>query len=194
MERPRLFVGIELDEKVRAAAAGAADVLRRRIARARKDFHARWVDPANLHITLWFIGNVDADRAQAIQQVFAPPLQLSSFDMHVAGFGAFPPSGAPRVVWMGVEEGQSGIRGAYDEVSRRLHALGYEPERRQYSAHLTLARVKEAGRGSHADLRRVLADTPGDAGVCRIPAVTLFRSHLSPKGSTYEAVLRVPLQ
>ncbi|OFW06843.1 MAG: 2'-5' RNA ligase [Acidobacteria bacterium RIFCSPLOWO2_02_FULL_67_36] len=194
MDKPRLFVAIELDDSVRAAAARAAEALAGRLSRSRPDLDARWVDAANLHITLWFIGHVGVDHAQAIQQAVADPFHIAPFDLHVTGFGAFPPSGAPRVFWLGVQEGQDSMRAVYEEVSRRLQALGYEPERRPYSAHLTVARVKDPGRGGHAELRRVLGDTPGDAGVSRIAAVTVFRSHLSPKGATYEPLLRVPLQ
>ena len=194
MDRPRLFLAIELDDDVKAAAARAADALRRRLARSHRDLVARWVDAANLHITLWFIGHVEEDRAQIIRQALGERFAIAPFDVHIGGFGAFPPSGAPRVFWLAVQEGQESVRAVYDEVSRRLQALGYQPERRPYSAHLTIARVKDAGRGGNAGLRRVLAETPADAGVSGVAAVTLFRSHLSPKGATYEPLLRVPLQ
>jgi 2'-5' RNA ligase len=194
MDQPRLFVAIELDDSVRAAAFRAADALRRRIARVRRDLDARWVDAANLHITLWFIGHVDEERAVAISQVLEEPFSISPFDLHIAGFGVFPPTGAPRVFWLGVPDGADSVRTVYEEVSRRLQGLGYEPERRPYSPHLTVARVKDPGRGGHAELKRAVAETPADAGASRVGAVTLFRSRLSPKGATYEPLLRVPLQ
>jgi 2'-5' RNA ligase len=76
-----------------------------------------------------------------------------------------------------------------------MQPLGVQAERRAYSAHLTIARVKEVpGRGGHHELRAALREVAADAGRCAIDAVTVFRSRLSPKGSTYEALLRVPLR
>jgi 2'-5' RNA ligase len=74
-----------------------------------------------------------------------------------------------------------------------LGPLGFEAERRPYSAHLTIARVKEARKSSGRRVRDVLRDADADAGRCWIGAVTLFRSRLSPKGAAYEPLLRVAL-
>jgi RNA 2',3'-cyclic 3'-phosphodiesterase len=188
----RLFIGIELDEAVRDSAAAIANSLRRHLGR-RVD--ARWVPASNLHITLWFIGNVADDRTDEILRGLDRPFTIPVFDTHIAGLGAFPPSGAPRVFWLGVQSGAEQLAGLHSGLSERLLPLGFEPERRAYSAHLTIARVKEVRRGKpDADLRASLRAVAADAGTCRIAAVTVFRSHLSPKGATYEALLRVPLQ
>jgi 2'-5' RNA ligase len=190
----RLFVGVELDDRVKAAAAAVAERMRTRLTRARAHLDARWIQPENLHITLWFIGEVDEERGGLITAALNAPFATGPFELALAGAGAFPPSGAPRVIWIGVRRGGEALRAMNDEVGVRLTALGCEAERRPYSAHLTLARVKAAARGSGAAVRRALSDTAADLGVCRVNAVTLFRSHLSPKGSTYEPLLRVPLR
>jgi RNA 2',3'-cyclic 3'-phosphodiesterase len=81
----------------------------------------------------------------------------------------------------------------YGEIGERLAPLGFLPERRAYTAHLTLARVKDPGRGASANIRRTLAAEPADCGRIVVSAATLFRSRLSPKGAVYEPLLRVPL-
>ena len=188
----RLFIGIELDEAVRESAAAIADSLRRQLGR-RVD--ARWIPASNLHITLWFIGNVTDDRADEILRGVDRPFTVPAFDAHIAGLGAFPPSGAPRVLWLGVQSGAEKLAALHEALSARLVPLGIEPERRPYSAHLTIARLKEVRGGkAHASLRSSLRVVAADAGTYRIAAVTVFRSHLSPKGAMYEALLRVPLQ
>ncbi|MBW8895176.1 MAG: hypothetical protein JF613_03200 [Acidobacteria bacterium] len=69
------------------------------------------------------------------------------------------------------------------------------PERRAYSAHITIARVKEMSRGvSYREVREILRSRTADAGRCRAGAVTVFRSRVSSKGAAYEALLRVPLK
>ena len=184
----RLFIGVEPGDEVRARAAAIADALRGKLGRR---VTARWIAPENLHITLWFIGEVAEDRAAAITGVIRTPFPIPRFDLELRGLGAFPPHGAPRVFWIGVARGQDSMIALYSELAGRLQPLGFEAERRAYSAHLTVARVKECRlRG----VRNVLQGLDAVAGECRVNSVTMFRSRLSPKGAAYEPLLRVPLQ
>jgi 2'-5' RNA ligase len=188
----RLFIGVELDDEVKRRAAAIADALR---ARLGPRVEARWIPPANLHITLWFIGEVTDERATAIVDAVERPFAVRAFDLALGGAGAFPPSGAPRVLWIGVRSGQDSMTRLYEELAARFAPLGMDPERRAYSAHLTIARVKAwPARATRDEGRAVLRELPADAGRCRITAVTVFRSRLSPKGAAYEPLLRVPLQ
>ena len=183
----RLFIGVELPDDVKARAARIAESLRETL---EGRVTARWIPPENLHITLWFIGEVADDRASAIASAVALPFSTRSFDLDLRGAGAFPPHGTPRVFWIGIGQGQESMQTLYAELARRLQPLGFEPERRAYSAHLTIARVKDC---PDRLVRNLLRDADADAGRCRIDAVTIFRSRLSPKGANYEPLLRVPL-
>ena len=188
----RLFIGIELDEPVRERAAAIAESLRIQLGRR---IDARWIPAVNLHITLWFIGEVTDERAEELLGALRPPFAEPSFDIHLAGLGAFPASGTPRVIWLGVQSGGERLVRLHAELAARLRPLGVEPERRAYSAHLTIARVKAVPGGERdLPLRAELRAWPAVAGHCRVAAVTVFRSRLSPKGATYEPLLRVPLQ
>ena len=188
----RLFVGLELDEPVRAAAAGVSQRLERRISAAARDFKARWVPPANLHITVWFFGEVaDASATELIRNLVAP-LDVPSFELVLRGCGAFPRSGAPRVLWIGITGGSREMVATHAALAGRLAPLGYAPEARALSPHLTLARVKETGRAGRA-VRAVLGDEPGDCGRMPVTALTLFRSQLSSRGALYQPLQRVPL-
>jgi 2'-5' RNA ligase len=191
----RLFVAAEPSAEVRAAAAACAERLRERLDTAGGASGIRWVPPPNLHLTVWFLGEVSDGRAAAVLDALRPPLDLPPFDLHISGFGAFPPSGPPRVLWMGLTTGLEELARAHDEVGARLQPWGFPPEGRAYSAHLTIARVKEAPHGAaRAALRDALAHEPADAGRSRIEELTVFRSRTSPKGAAYERLLRVPLR
>lgn len=190
----RLFIGVELDPRVKAAAADVAERLRQRLTRAAPDVRARWVETENLHITLWFIGEAQPPRDAEIRAALeSAPFSEPAFDLLIAGCGAFPPSGPPRVFWIGVQGGAAGMSALYGDVGRRMASLGYRAETRGYTPHLTIARVKEAGRGSSRIARETAAALPADCGASRVAAVTLFQSRLSPRGATYEPLLRVPL-
>ena len=188
----RLFIGVELDERVKKAAAAIGESVRRELGQ-RVD--ARWVPVDNLHITLWFLGEVDESRVDSTMGAVNRPFDEAAFDVEISGLGAFPPSGPPRVVWLGVSAGGDSLARVHAELTTRLEPIGYEPERRAYSAHLTIARVKNVSRGvSGREIRSMLQALPAQAGRCRIEAVTVFRSRVSSKGATYEALQRVRLK
>jgi 2'-5' RNA ligase len=188
----RLFVGVELDDRIREAAAAIAESLKRQLA---SRVEARWISAANLHITLWFIGEVDDRRGEQVLDAVGSRFEEPAFDIAIEGLGAFPPSGSPRVFWLGVGSGSENLGRLHAELAVRLGPLGFEPERRAYAAHLTIARVKGVSRAiPYRALRQMLPTIPADAGRSRTTHVTVFRSRLSPKGSNYEALLRIPLQ
>jgi 2'-5' RNA ligase len=188
----RLFIGVELNDQVREAATQIADSLKRQLG---DRVHARWTAEANLHITLWFIGEVDDHRCEALLRALDHPFDDHAFDIEINGLGMFPSTGAPRVFWLGVHSGSEDLAQLHSTLAVRLAPLGFEAERRTYSPHLTIARVKEVSRAIPARaLREMLRTTPAVAGRCRASSVTVFRSRLSPKGATYDPLLRIPLQ
>jgi RNA 2',3'-cyclic 3'-phosphodiesterase len=190
----RLFVAAEPSEDVRCAAFGAGDRLRRALADRRIADGIRWVPQENLHLTVWFLGEVSDARATAVLDTLRGPVSVHPFDLHLAGLGAFPPSGPPRVFWMGVARGRDELARVHEALGTRLAPWGFEGEGRPYSAHLTLARVKEPPPApSRAAIRHLLKEATADAGSCRIETLTVFRSRTSPRGAAYESVLRVPL-
>ena len=191
----RLFVAAQPSPAVRDAAARAVAALREQLETAGAGGGLRWVPPGNLHLTVWFLGEVSDARAAAVLEVLGAPLHVAPFDLRLAGFGAFPPSGAPRVLWMGVADGVAQLARAHDEIGERLAPWGFPPEGRAYSAHLTIARVKDPPHGrARATMREVLERTGAEAGTCRIEALQVFRSRTAPSGAVYEPLLRVPLR
>jgi RNA 2',3'-cyclic 3'-phosphodiesterase len=189
----RLFVGIELSDALKSSAAEAANRVRERIARDAPGPQMRWIPPGNLHITIWFLGEVNEPRVDALLALAKEPLDARPFPLRIGGAGAFPPSGAPRAVWLGLVAGREGLVAVHDRLRPRLLPLGFVPEKRPYSPHLTIARVKDIRPSHAAALRKVLRDADDDVGECQVASATLFRSRPTPTGSQYEALGRVPL-
>lgn len=187
----RLFVAVELDAAVHHAAETAVSQLRDTLPGS---LSARWVSTANMHLTVRFIGHVADDRVPAVLRALEPPVAIAPFDLALGGCGVFPSHGPPRVMWIGLQEGLSSLRAMHDEFNRRLRPLGLEPEDRPYSAHLTLARLKDPPPGSAALVRDAIGRVRVPAARCQVSAATLFESRLSPKGSTYNPRLRIPLR
>jgi len=185
----RLFVAVEIGETLATRAAELSRELQRRAADAAPHARATWVPPDRLHLTLRFIGEIDDTRAAAVGEVLELPLNVAPFDLTLAGAGAFPKSGSPRVLWVGVASGREELVAAEREISTRLARLGIPEEERPYSPHLTLARVREPAGLRSARLLDGLTDQ--SLGTVHVDAITLFHSKLSPKGPTYTPLLRI---
>jgi 2'-5' RNA ligase len=186
----RLFVAVEFDDAVRHAADQVARELRTRL---DPRIRAGWVAADKLHLTVRFLGQVKDDRVPAVLEALRPPLPIAPFEMALGSCGVFPRSGPPRVFWIGFVDGVTSAQSMHDEFNSRLAPLGFTPEDRPFSAHLTLARVKEAPRDSARAVREMVALMHVPAVRCRVTTATVFQSSLSPKGSIYSRLLTVSL-
>lgn len=188
----RLFVAVEIDAALARELARVAGELRVRVETRAPRARLTWVAEDRLHFTVRFIGEVDDSRASAIAAALASPLPVAPFDLTMKSIGTFPPTGRPRVIWAGIREGREPMVAVEREVSARLATCGIPPEGREYSPHLTLARVRDP---ANLRARDVLEGVPqGPLGATRVDATTLFQSRLSPKGPTYVALQRTALQ
>jgi 2'-5' RNA ligase len=186
----RLFVALEPPEPVRRRIAGAASALRRAAGAAASD--VRWVSEENLHLTLQFLGAVPEERVAAVEKAVSDAASAARpLSLEVKGAGGFPNARRPRVVWLGLSGDVPALSALVTALGARLTPLGFAPEARPFSAHLTLGRARDP-RGAPG-LGGALAAAAQDGGVAwRAAELVLFESHLSPKGPRYEAVLRAP--
>ena len=183
----RLFVAIEVPEPPRRELRRRLDGLRDRLPRAR------WVDPENLHLSLLFLGETAEGDVPALaaklREAFArcPPL-----DLRLSDGGTFPPGRPARVAWVGIEAPAELMTLQEGVTQAAVETLGFEPEKRPYHPHVTLARCPDPWRREAIDkLKNALTGTIGppfvaDRGV-------LFESKLSPKGARYRAVELFPM-
>jgi 2'-5' RNA ligase len=186
----RLFVGLMLSDAARAMAARVAADLKRDLG---KDFDARWVPTENMHLTVRFIGYVSDERLRSVIETVSQPLEREPFEIELGGCGRFPHRGAPRVIWVGLTRGLQPLAALHDEFNRRLAPLAFEPESRPYSAHLTLARIKDARAASARRLDAAFEHIHTGTVAQRVDALTLFESRLSSRGPTYLEIGRIPL-
>lgn len=127
----RLFVAIDLTESAKEAVAKICGGLP----------GVKWVDPAQMHLTLRFIGDADETLFLRIKKELAA-VSAPAFQMLLRGVGRFPPKRDPHVLWAGVDRCESIIR-LQDQVERALVRAGLEPEGRAFSPHITLARLRD---------------------------------------------------
>ena len=184
----RLFAAVDLDETARAAAAGSIDALATWLAKTNVPSPVRWVLPAQLHFTLRFLGEVSDRQAESVRRAFSGPWNTGAFNANLAGVNLFPVSGAPRVIWLGLDEGREQMAALKTELDHRLVPVGFEPETRLFRAHLTLGRVNRQVAVSGPELRPMLSECGPEAARWEVDRVTLYESRLSSRGATYHVV------
>lgn len=187
----RLFVALEPAEPVRRRVAAAAEKLRRAAGLAADE--VRWIPDENVHLTLQFLGAVPEERVDGVcAAIAAAAAGARPMLLEVKGAGGFPNSRRPRVVWLGLAGEVEVLTTLVGEFGRRLAPLGFPPEARPFSAHLTLGRAREA-RGAPGLGGALAAAAEGEGISWRAAELILFESHLSPRGPRYEPVKRFPL-
>lgn len=149
-----------------------------------------WVAEANLHVTLKFLGQIDAAAVTPIADALAVvAARTAAFELGVHGLGAFPTPARPRIVWVGLTPATPLATLAAD-VDATLAALGFPRESRPFAAHVTLGRVRESRR--NAALTAALA-RPVECGPLAVRALSLMRSELRPRGARYTELASIVL-
>lgn len=189
----RVFAAVDLERAVRGAACAAGAGLARALAGSggRGRSGVSWVREERLHLTLRFLGEVEERRIEDLMERFSAPLATVAFEIELGGFGVFPPTGPPRVVWIGVTRGAERLAALSAEIEGRFVAWGFGRADGPFRAHLTLGRCREPLGPQARD--RLLGAGAGTVGVSRVDQVVLYESRLSSNGPTYVALARAPL-
>jgi 2'-5' RNA ligase len=183
----RTFIAVDLPASARSSVAELQAA-----ARAR-GLAVRWVPAANLHLTVKFLGAVEATRLGVIQSAAAaalaayPPLAL-----HLEGLGVFPDRRRPRILWVGVGGQTDRLEALQQGLEKALAEVGLAAEPRPFKSHLTIARFKRPEAPGR------VAAVLEDFGGFRFPpfdvtALELFESRLGPEGPSYQRLARFPL-
>jgi 2'-5' RNA ligase len=184
----RLFVALEPPDGVRRRVAALAAEVRQAAGRAAAD--VRWIPAENLHLTLQFLGAVPEERvAQVTEAVTAAAAAAQPLSLEVRGAGGFPNARRARVLWLGLHGEVEPARALVADLGRRLAPLGFAPEARPWSAHLTIGRARDP-RGAPGLAGALASQAEGEGVPWRAADLVLFESHLSPKGPRYEVVAR----
>jgi RNA 2',3'-cyclic 3'-phosphodiesterase len=180
----RVFLAVDLDDRVRAGIRALIERLQESIARGgSRQSRIGWVSPDRVHLTLHFIGDLADSSVGELTTAVGRPLDVAPFDLALGGLGLFPLRGRPRVLWLGVERGSEGLGRLHEEMGKRVVALGLPLEERAFSPHVTLARFREPGPTA---VRSAIERAGGNhVGACRVTSVTLYQSRLGAGGATY---------
>ncbi len=187
-ETTRTFIAVEIDERT----AGRAAAIIERLRTAGAD--VSWVAPRSLHLTLKFLGDVRNELLPAVAEAVREAVRrVPPFALEIRGVGAFPQLDRPRTIWLGAGQGGDAMQRLAETVEQSLRPLGFAPEARGYTTHLTIGRVRRpsAALRSLSELMRRQSDQA--VGIVAVEQVVVMASTLAPRGPIYEALTRIPL-
>ena len=179
----RLFLAIELDTAVKKS----IELIQKKLKETGAD--VGWVKPQNIHLTLKFLGETGVEKIDPIKKTMEACAQVfSAFILTIHGAGYFPEHGQMRIVWLSLEEGKNESTRIAQELENKMAEIGFKKEDREFSAHITIGRVRSEGNlfalkkklKSFQDFKIPIAQT--------VTHITLFKSTLTPQGPAYEAL------
>ena len=190
----RLFISVNLSPELLAEMQALQDALKRDLA----DAPLRWVRPEGIHISLKFLGETEPARVQKIVRALEKAAgRHEPFEIGVGGLGCFPNARRPNVLWVGVSDPQRALQRLAADVDKSMVGMGWKPERRPFTGHLTLARVKKYARPAERrelGQRFIESGLGEDLGRLRVNAIYLMRSELRRDGAVYSELADIPLR
>ncbi|MGH7217502.1 MAG: RNA 2',3'-cyclic phosphodiesterase [Nitrospiraceae bacterium] len=190
----RAFLAVELSDELRAELVVVQQELKRRIEpEMKRNTRISWAQPASIHLTMKFLGDMDEQVADpllaAVEQAIG---SLMAVNVPLERLGAFPLPQSPRVLWVGPSE--SWERGAearrvaeiHGAIEQACEGLGFLRETRPFSPHLTLARIRVGERHIGVALAKGgVLDRTLSLDALAVESVVLMKSELKPTGSVY---------
>ncbi len=150
------------------------------------------VERENIHVTLKFLGSVNSDKLEQVKTALGQ-VQFKPFSLEVKGAGAFPSTNRINVIWIGLGEGWTHVEHIYEQSEKLLSDIGFPKESREFSPHVTIARVKSARRRD--EIAKFLRElTEKSFGAFNVETVRLKESVLFPAGPKYSTLYEVPAQ
>ncbi len=179
----RLFIAVPVPENIKTGIRGFQSSLDSRVPEEK----VSWVPPENIHLTLVFLGNTPETAIERISQAAREAAQEEEpFHMEVGSGGAFPSPKNPRILWVGINgaEPLCRIKERLDE--KLLERAGIKPEKRKYTPHLTIARVRR--RYPRMKTAKLLIDENPGFGSFKAESLELIESILQPSGVRYRVL------
>ena len=192
MEQVRSFIAIELPGELRRKLGQLETQLK-----SGKQPWVRWVKPESIHLTLKFLGNIGIDRTAEITGAMEEAARtVPPFRLEVKDLGAFPNLKRVQVVWIGISGEVDELGQLQQGIESNLARLGFAPESRPFTAHLTLARVRnQPPLEEWQNFGQLIAGTRLEVVYAiEVDTVSLMRSQLTREGAIYNRISSVQLR
>ena len=192
MEQVRSFVAIELPDELRQELVELETQLK-----TGNQPWVKWVDPYSIHLTLKFLGNVAVGRIGEITKAVEEATRgVYPFPLEIKDLGVFPNLKRVQVAWVGLRGEVDKLGQLQRRVESSLAPLGFAPESRQFTPHLTLARIRnQASLDERQRFGQLIASAKFEAAhSIEVDALSLMRSQLTREGAIYSRISSVRLE
>jgi len=150
------------------------------------------VEPKNIHITLKFLGDTDEELIEEIEEIMKKSVEgIPPFNIQLRSTGVFPNENYIKVVWIGIDNGDQ-IGAIAKDLDEKLSKIGFKTENREFSAHLTIARVKSA-KNKDQLLQIIEKFKEFEFADIKVESIKLIKSELTQKGPIYSTLKEVKL-
>lgn len=197
----RAFIAVELDDALREEIAHIQQHLRASLERSAPEARISWVRPASMHLTIKFLGDIDESLVPALHDLIAEAArQWHAIEIPLTRPGGFPRLQEPRNLWLGPEERWENSEAALHlqtiarEIDEIAAAHDIAREKRAFSPHLTLARIKSRERAAGHALTAASGVQMVHLPPLHLGAVTLLKSQLDSKGAIHTPLWTVNLR
>ena len=187
----RIFIAIDIDKEIKSALGNLQQQLQSKVDVRKSD--VKWVRPDNIHLTLKFLGEVEDKRiAEVCNIVKNVASQHLSFELEMKTVGCFGGK-SPKVLWVGLGEGKGDLCRLQKEIEKQLLLAGWDEEKRGFSGHLTLCRIRNPR--AAAKLAQVSEDYKDfKLGILPADSIKVYQSQLMPTGPIYTVLGDYKLQ
>lgn len=190
MQTIRSFIAIPIPPGITAAATKIVKKLK------PLDDSIKWVPLSHFHLTLKFLGEVDNVEIPAVCKTIRRVTdEISPFELHFAGTGGFPNAEKPRTIYVGVNDPSGSLVRLVSGLEKQLADLGFKPEPRDYTPHLTLGRTRSNSRRAGNDLVAGMKELGNiEVGEMVVDELHLMASFLDKAGPTYQVMDTIELE
>ena len=152
----------------------------------------RWVKTDNIHLTLKFLKDIEEESVTGIIQVLKGTCRNHKvFSIEISDIGTFPIKRSPRVLWTGINDNGELLK-LQSEIEKGMASLGFGPEKRAFSPHLTIGRFRSS-QGREALMEKVEMIKHDSFGLFDVRSIYLIKSDLKPSGAVYSRIAEFPL-
>lgn len=192
MERIRSFIAIELPDELKQALTQLESRLK-----TDRQSYVKWVNPNSIHLTLKFLGGIGVSSVAEITRAIGAAVQGSApFRLKTGELGVFPNPKRVQVVWVGLVGEVAKLSNLQERLEASLAPLGFPPEKRRFTPHLTLARLRDRASAVEREaMGELVAKTRFDGATeITVDAISLMKSELTRAGPIYTRISRVELK
>jgi 2'-5' RNA ligase len=188
----RSFIAIELPSEIRSK----LDELQKELKQSKLQ-QVKWASPSGIHLTLKFLGNIDAgDTAKITGAIREGCRGYKKFTLELSGLGVFPNFRRPRVIWLGVGGQMDILLKLQKQIDDELELIGFPREKRPFSPHITLGRVRDSVTSYEQEQYGGVIQNKkyNEIHVVTVASVNLMRSELQPAGAVYSELASIKLE